>query len=114
MATNFIQPGENLTVTADADVSAGELVVLGSIVGVALNDALSGADVTIKTSGAFTLTKTSALAIAIGDIVYTDATAGDVNKTASGNICVGVALSTAANPSATVDVLLGNYTVPTA
>jgi predicted RecA/RadA family phage recombinase len=107
MATNFIQPGENLTVTANANVNSGQLVVIGNLAGVALNKADSGAQVTIATQGVFTLTKTSALAIDAGDLVYAAATAGDLNKTATNRLCIGVAVSGALNPSPTVNVLLG-------
>jgi predicted RecA/RadA family phage recombinase len=107
MATNFVSPGETLTLAAPATVASGAGVLIGSIFGVAQGDALSGALVDINTQGVWTLPKVSALAIAVGDVVYWDDTAKLVNKTASGNTRIGLAVSAAANPSATVRVRLG-------
>lgn len=103
---NYIQLGDNLTLTAPYNVSSGGGALVGSIFGVAASDALSGADMDIVTEGVFTLPKTSALAISVGDRVYWDDSAKVVNKTSSGNTLVGVAVSAAANPSSTVDVRL--------
>ena len=35
---NYIQNGANLTITASADITSGECVVIGDIVGVAVTD----------------------------------------------------------------------------
>jgi predicted RecA/RadA family phage recombinase len=103
---NHVQPGNNLTLPAPADVASGDLVVIGSIFGVAAGDALSGTPVDLVTGEVFDLPKVSALAIAIGDKVYFDAATGLVNKTSSGNTYVGVAVTAAANPSGFVNVRL--------
>jgi len=103
---NYIQSGHNLTLAAPYDVDSGDGALIGAIFGVAAEDALSGADVDLVTCGIFTLPKTSALAISIGDKLYWDDTAKVVNKTSSGNTLIGVAVSAAANPSSTVDVRL--------
>ena len=58
------------------------------------------------TEGVWELPKTSALAINVGDRVYWDAANKVVNKTSAAQQCVGVAVSAAANPSATVTVKL--------
>jgi predicted RecA/RadA family phage recombinase len=106
MATNFVQPGETLTLAAPAAVDSGGGVLIGSIFGVAQGDAASGALVDIATEGVWTLPKVSALAISVGDVLYWDNTAKLVNKTASGNTRIGVAVTAAANPSGTVRVRL--------
>lgn len=103
---NHVQPGNNLTLPAPADVLSGELVVIGSIFGVAAGDALSGEPVDLVTGEVFELPKVSALAISIGDKVYYDSGTKLINKTASGNTYVGVAATAAANPSGTVNVRL--------
>lgn len=103
---NFIQPGGVLTVPAPANVQSGDGVLVGSIFGIAAYAALAGADVEIKTEGVFEMKKTSALAVSIGDKVYWDNAAKEVNKTASGNTLIGAATSVAANPSAVVNVRL--------
>ena len=58
---NFVQPGDVISVTAPASASAGAGVLVGSIFGVAVNTALSGAAVEIATRGVFDLTKGSLL-----------------------------------------------------
>lgn len=108
MATNFKQDGSVLTLTPAADVAAGTGYLFGTaLFGVALNTVTSGTAGQFKTDGVFELPKTSALAISVGDRVYWDATNKVVNKTTAGQECIGVAVSAASNPSATVLVKLG-------
>lgn len=110
MATNFVKEGKALTLAPGADVASGTGYLFGTaLFGVALTDAKNGVESQFATEGVWTLPKTSALAIAVGDRVYWDATNKVVNKTASGQKCVGVAVSAAANPSATVKVKLGQF-----
>lgn len=106
MATNYVQPGDTLTLTAPYAVSSGGGLLVGSIFGVAQGDADNGAEVEAMTTGVHSLAKTSALAISVGDKIYWDNTNKEVNKTASGNTLIGVATAAAANPSATVEVRL--------
>lgn len=108
MATNFKQDGSVLTLTPAADVAAGTGYLFGTaLFGVALNTVTSGTAGQFKTDGVVELPKTSALAISVGDRVYWDATNKVVNKTTAGQECIGVAVSAASNPSATVLVKLG-------
>lgn len=103
---NYVQKGENLTLPAPNALSSGDGALVGSIFGVAAGDADNGADVDLVTEGVFEMPKVSALAISIGDKLYWDDTAKLVNKTASGNTLIGVAVTAAANPSGTVNVRL--------
>lgn len=103
---NFIQAGENITVTAPYDVSAGGGALITALFGVANTDALSGAEVTLSRRGVFDLAKTSAQAWAVGAKIYWDDTNKVCTTTASGNTLVGVAVEAAANPSSTGKVLL--------
>lgn len=103
---NYIQPGNTLTLTAPAEVTSGDVVIVGSIIGVANGDTASGDPVDLDVVGVFRLPKVSALAISQGDVLYYDSATGLVNKTASGNTKIGVAIEAAANPSADVAVRL--------
>ena len=85
------------------------MVISGAIVGIAADDALSGADVDVAITGVFTLPKVSALAIAIGGSVYFDNATKLANKTASGNTKICTAVSIGANPSGTVNVRLSGF-----
>ena len=103
---NYVQPGNILTVPAPAAVLSGAGVQVGSIFGVAAEDAAAGADVDLDVMGVFTLPKVLALALGIGDPVYWDATAKNVTATAAGNQRIGVAVTAAPNPSGVVSVRL--------
>ena len=56
------------------------------------------------------IAKTSALAISAGDRLFWDGTNKVVNKTATAQVCVGVAVAAAANPSAIVRMKLAAST----
>lgn len=108
---NYIQPGRTLTITAPSGgVTSGHGVLTGTLFGIATSDAAAAAEVEILTEGVVEIGKTSALQIDVGDRVFWDATNKVVNKTATAQVCVGVAVSAAANPSSTVRILLGAVT----
>lgn len=107
---NFTQAGNILTLTPAAPVASGVGYLFGAaLFGVATSDVASGVAGEFKTGGVVTIGKTSALAIAVGDRLFWDATNKVVNKTTTAQQCVGVAVEAAANPSATVSMKLGQY-----
>ena len=103
---NYVQKGENLTLTAPYAVASGAGVKIGLIFGVAAGAAASGASVDVVTEGVFTLPKVSTDVFAVGAAVYWDDTAKLITSTTSGNTKVGVAVTAAANPSGTGNVRL--------
>ena len=110
MAKNFKQDGVMLILTPAASVWPGMGNLFGTaLFGVALTYVAGGTRGPFATAGVFELGKTSALAIAVGDRLYWDATNKVVNKTTASQECIGVAVSAAANPSATVLVKLGQF-----
>ncbi len=115
---NFIQPGETLTVTAPANVSSGGLVVVGSIIGVAAFNALSGADVEVATEGVFTLPKVTTDVVTQGARLYWDSAAGKLTVTPGTNSkpLVGLATAAAGNGVTTVScrLMLAGQTGPSA
>jgi predicted RecA/RadA family phage recombinase len=107
----YIQPGHTLTLPAPAGgVLSGQGVLIGTLFGIAQYDAVEGAELEILTEGVVEIPKTSALQIDVGDRLFWDATNKVVNKTATAQICVGIAVSAAANPSGTVRMKLGANT----
>ena len=50
---NFIQENTQITIEATKDIRSGELVVIGSLIGVANTDVQKGQDVTLATQGVF-------------------------------------------------------------
>lgn len=107
---NYVNSGDLLTLTPAAAVASGVGYLFGaSLFGVATNDVAANAPGEFKTEGVVDIAKTSALAITTGDRLYWDATNKCVNKTATAQQCVGIAVADAANPSATVRMKLGSY-----
>ena len=108
---NIVQAGDVLNLTPAAAVASGVGYLFGtSLFGVACGDVASGASGSFLTEGVVEIAKTSALAITTGDRLYWDATNKVVNKTATAQQCVGIAVADAANPSPTVTMKLGCYT----
>jgi predicted RecA/RadA family phage recombinase len=103
---NYIQRGENLTLTAPADVNSGEGVLVGAMFGVAAGTVKSGDDVTLVRKGVFQLKKLAAQPWPVGAKVYWSKTDKECTTVASGNTLIGYAVSAAADPSATGVVVL--------
>ena len=109
MATNFVKPGDTLTLqNTAAGVTAGVGVLIGQLFGVALTTAAQNTDFEMATKGVFTLAKVASLAVAVGDVLYWKADTFNVNKTSSGEKEIGYAVSATGSGSGevTVDVLL--------
>ena len=70
---NFVAPGNTITVTAPANVVSGQVVVAGSVVGVAAYDALSGVSVELSVEGVFNLAKETADLLTAGMVAKLDA-----------------------------------------
>ena len=105
---NWIQMGDTVQITPAADVASGIGYLDGvALFGVATGDVASGEEGSFARTGIVEIAKTSALAITKGDRLYWDATNKCVNKTSTAQLCVGVAYTSAANPSSTVQMILG-------
>ncbi len=104
----YIQPGDRITLTAAAVAASGDIVKTGNLIGVAFGDAAIGEPLVLATVGVFDLPKVAAEAVAVGDPIYWRSGDGVVTGTASGNTKIGVAVSAAANPSASVHVRLNS------
>lgn len=106
MATNYRFPGDTITFTTGGAVASGDVVEIGSLVGIAAVAAAgSGALIEVSLTGVYEVPKTSAEAWTQGVAVYWTGTAA--TTTASGNTFMGHAFAVAANPSATGLVRLG-------
>jgi len=104
---NYVQDGDILTLTPAAAVASGVGYLFGAaLFGVATNDVAANTAGEFQTEGVVTIGKTSALAIAVGDRVFWDATNKVVNKTTTSQQQVGIAVTAAANPSSTVMIKL--------
>ena len=101
---NFIQNGDTITLQAPTNITSGGGVLVGSIFGIACNDALAGTEVEVKRTGVFSMEKVATEAWAVGAPIYWSQSKRLV--TTVGNLLVGVATAASANPSATGTVLL--------
>ena len=108
---NYVQPGNVVTVTAPANVKSGDVVAVGSLIGVAAYDALIGAEVEVALTGVFDLP-------AVGPIdalaaVYWDGAAGKVTAADSGTTLIGAALAAVGEAGTTARVRLNGVAVAT-
>lgn len=88
----FVQAGDTITVTAPAAVLSGRGVLLGSLFGIAISDAASGAQVTIYTEGIVDMLKVDSQAWTVGQLIYWDAAAGAATNVVGTNKLIGVAI----------------------
>lgn len=89
---NYIQNGANLTITASADITSGECVVIGDIVGVAVTDIANTKQGAIACEGVFEFDKASGATLAVGDVGYLNST-GKITNTTTNNDAVGLVVS---------------------
>ncbi len=101
----YIQPGDNVTLTAPYDVASGGGALVGSLFGVAITAVVNGAEGEFATVGVYNLPKASGV-INQGAKVYWDNTAKNVTTTASGNTLIGCAIKGAASNDATAQIRL--------
>lgn len=108
MASNFIQPGKQLDLTAPTGgVTTGVGTLVGRIFAVALKTAAATVAFVGGLSGVWSLAKTSAQAWAVGDKIYWDNTNKRAdNVPTAGFRFIGICTVAAANPSSTGKVLI--------
>lgn len=104
--TNYIQQGNAIDVVAPSGgYASGDLVVLGTLVGIANTTALEGERCAISLEGVYEIPKLTG-ALTLGAKVYTDAGAGvDTTDT---DTFVGKVVEAALSGDTTVKVLLVN------
>jgi predicted RecA/RadA family phage recombinase len=110
MANNFIQPGERITLTPTANLTSGQVVSVGKILGIALGDIPANTPGELAVTGVWLLPKVAGSAIAPGDALYWDVSAGGFTATgtpATGDVSgVTWATTPAASADLTVSVRL--------
>jgi predicted RecA/RadA family phage recombinase len=109
VATNYIQPGNVLTIPAPVTVASGGVVTVGEIAGVAMIDAAQGEPVSVETTGVYRLPKVAANSIGLGAPVYWNADDALATSTATGNARLGVAVEAAPAATGEVTVRLSGF-----
>lgn len=110
MATNYVGEGKVLNYTAGGTVSAGDVIVTGSTVGILLKGGVSGNVLPLAVEGVFTVAKTAGTAWVQGDKIDWDASASAFHKgvtPAAGDVVgAGVAAIAAASAATTAQIKL--------
>ena len=102
---NYVQPGNVVPVSLSVATKAGDLVVVGSLAGVAATSGDSGDEIEVSLSGVFELPKGSG-PITQGAKLYWDSAAKVATATAGSNAFIGHAFRPALTADAVVDVRL--------
>lgn len=105
MTAKYWQKGEVLDYKASAAVKNGEVVSLGTRIGVAGEDIAAGETGHLHVVGVFEMEK-AAGAVTMGASLYYDTTEKNITTTASSNIPAGYAAAPAESGDATVLVKL--------
>lgn len=112
MSRTFVQPGKIVTHSnsSGSDISAGDVVVMGDTVGLALVDIPDGEEGSVSIQGVHKVPKTSGTAWNQGDKIDWDASAGEFHKgvtPATGDVTnAGVAAADAASGDTEAELLL--------
>ena len=108
MIATLVQKGDTVDFIPADDVAAGDVVVVGDLVGIAQNNVAAGETGAMAVTGVYELPKESAAgsAIAAGAKAYWDETAKLVTKTAASNKLLGKAVLAVADDDESVQVLL--------
>lgn len=107
MATNIIMDGDRVPFVCTAAVTSGDLIVAGSMFGIALMDGAIGDTITLDASGqVVSLPKHAADTFAVGAKVYWDNTNKYTTSTTTSNTYIGVAVLAAAGGDANTTVRL--------
>ena len=111
---NFIESGASIDVLAPVNVTSGQLLVVGDLVGCAVTSALAGTTVALRRGGVVELAKASAQAWTVGTKVYLDSSTGlvttaAVNAATTPNTLIGRVTEPASNPSSVGRVLLSDF-----
>ena len=104
----YIRQGETITYTCGADgVKYGDVVVVGTIIGIAATDGQKDDVISLDVVGVFQLAKAN-VAITKGAQVYYSTENKNITTTATDNILAGVAWSDAITSDTSVDVKINS------
>lgn len=103
----YVQEGDAVDYTPGSDVAAGDVIDLGTFVGIAKEPITANTTGAVAIVGTFSVLKYSGEAISLGDRVYWDAGTSTATKTIGySEAIMGVCTKAAASGDATVQVYL--------
>lgn len=104
---NAVQKDGGIHTVLAAGVKGGDVVIIGSLVGIAVTDGDGSSLCAVATEGVYLVPK-AAEAITQGEKLYWDSTNKVLTGTATANTYVGLAWSAQATTDPTVEVALAN------
>lgn len=104
MTTKYVMSGTVIDYVASSPVTSGQVLLIGTRIGVALAAIASGATGAVQVLGIFTIAKLSTDVVAAGALLYWDNTNSRLTTTASGNTLAGYATAAAGNGVTTVEI----------
>lgn len=104
MTTKYVMSGTVIDYVASSPVTSGQVLLIGTRIGVALAGIASGATGAVQVLGIFTIAKLSTDVVAAGALLYWDNTNSRLTTTASGNTLAGYATAAAGNGVTTVEI----------
>jgi predicted RecA/RadA family phage recombinase len=109
----FVQDGKSIDYTPESAVAAGEVKVIGDIIGIAKVAIPAGKKGSLAVEGVFDVAKATDEAITAGAKCFWNATASQATATASDYIYMGECITAAAETDTTVRIRLGGPATPT-
>lgn len=106
MATNYVQEGDTVTLTAPYDRTSGQGALVGSLFGIALAAVSNAAEGEFATEGVWDVTALSTATFAQGGKVYWDDSNKRCDDASTGNTYIGLAVTAKTNGQTTVRVKL--------
>ncbi|MFA6717403.1 MAG: DUF2190 family protein [Victivallaceae bacterium] len=108
MLAKYIQRGHSIDYTPEADVAAGDVVIIGDLVGIAKLDIKAGTLGALALVGVFDIPKATGenTAIAAGAIMFWDAENSQVTTTAGDNKYLGKIITASTNDDTHARVII--------
>lgn len=112
---NYIQNGSTLTyeIPSATTIDAGDVVIIGQFVGVAVNGGTTGDKIAVNIAGVYKLTLKSSVNVDQGDKLYWDSTPGEITKTVT-DVFIGTAFEDALGAGGEVLVKLAGVKIASA
>lgn len=108
MTTKYVMSGDVLDYHAGSAISAGQVLLIGKRIGVALTAIASGATGAVRMEGVFTIAKLSTDVVAQGDLLYWDSGNSRLTATVGSNTLAGYAFKAAGNGVTTVEISINH------
>lgn len=104
MTTKFVMSGDVIDYVAGSNITSGQVILIGTRIGVALAAIASGATGAVRVLGIFNLNKLSTDVVTVGAALYWDNGNSRLTLTSAGNTLAGYATAAAGNGVTNVEI----------